>query len=66
MKNNKWFALLSLFFLPYPFSACGEEKSSRYDLTCEYSAESRSLKGTLDFTYYNDTKEEQNVLWFQL
>ncbi len=66
MKNNKWFALLSLFFLPYPFSACGEEKSSRYDLTCEYSAESRSLKGTLDFTYYNDTEKEQNVLWFQL
>lgn len=49
-------------------AACKEKKAeiSEYEIFASYDAEARTLKGTVDFTYYNDTGNEIGDLKFNL
>ena len=49
-------------------SACGKEKThtNEYDITVSYEADAKTLKGTVAFTYYNDTDNEIGDLKFNL
>ena len=59
-------ALAALFTLPT--AACGgeEEKLCSYDISATYSAEERTLTGTVTFDYFNDTGSEISDLKFNL
>lgn len=50
------------------FTACGgkNECISEYDIFAVYDSENRSLKGTVDFTYYNNTDNEIADLKFNM
>ncbi len=49
-------------------TACGKQsaKVSEYEIFAIYDSENRSLKGTVDFTYYNNTDNEISDLKFNL
>ncbi len=50
------------------FTACKKKeiKSSEYEIFATYDSESRTLHGTMNFTYYNDTDNEISDLKFNL
>ncbi len=52
----------------FTFTACGKTVSdvSEYDIFAIYDSENRSLTGTVDFTYYNNTDNEIGDLKFNL
>ena len=49
-------------------TACGKKKAcvNEYDIFASYDAESRTLTGTVNFTYFNDTGNEIGDLKFNL
>ena len=49
-------------------SACGKKKVriNEYEITASYDAETSTLSGTVDFTFYNDTDNEIGDLKFNL
>lgn len=50
------------------FTACGkkETKTSEYDIVASYDSENRTLSGTVNFSYYNNTDNEISDLKFNL
>ena len=50
------------------FTACAKENTaaSKYEIMAIYDSETRSLSGTVDFTYYNSTDNEIGDLKFNL
>ncbi len=49
-------------------TACGKEetRANKYDILAAYDSETRTLSGTVNFTYYNDTDNEIGDLKFNL
>ena len=52
----------------FTLTACGKEKprANEYDILASYDAETKTLTGTVGFTYYNDTDNEIGDLKFNL
>lgn len=52
----------------FTLSACGKAKAkiSEYEILAIYDAENRTLNGTVDFNFYNDTENEISDLKFNL
>jgi len=61
------FLLIAAIILPTIalFSSCGASERSAYYIECEYT-EDGVLSAHMDFSFYNSTGEEQNVLRFNL
>ena len=49
-------------------TACGKEetRANEYDIVASYDSETKTLAGTVNFTYYNNTDNEINDLKFNL
>ena len=52
----------------FTLTACGNKqtRANEYDIVASYDAETRTLSGTVNFTYYNDTDNEIGDLKFNL
>ncbi len=52
----------------FTLTACGkaETRANKYDILASYDSETRTLSGTVNFTYYNDTGNEIGDLKFNL
>ena len=57
-----------LFLTGITMTACGKKKAriNEYDIYASYDAETRTLTGTVGFTFYNDTNNEISDLKFNL
>ncbi|MDE7182022.1 MAG: hypothetical protein K2O41_03165, partial [Clostridia bacterium] len=55
-------------FALFGVAACKKKdtKCSKYDIYASYDAETCTLTGTVDFTYYNNTDNETSELKFNL
>lgn len=52
----------------FALTACGKEetRANEYDILASYDGETKTLSGTVNFTYYNDTENEIGDLKFNL
>lgn len=66
MKKISLFVAIFFIALLIPFSSCTSDKASLYDISCVYDEDSGSLKGVMNFDWYNDTNDEISVLQFNL